>query len=371
MKILKVLKKLTLNLNLIKFIFVNSFHQERGVLVSKANYTCAALLCVTSLFLWGYLFPMSNNCDGNLGKHTAEPMARLHTGQWKEKRTNLERSNARWSLVKKTLLRFHRYIEFLIWCHPLCRQFSVSMTLALLLFAFLPSASACVALKSISLSASLLKVTRSLTQVENVANVSSCGELCVRETSCAGLTYKSATRLCHLLTAAIDLEGDAALADVHGPFEAWTVAGRGFGNCSTDFFISWRHSRYKLVTDHSVTWQTAVAECEARGAKLAEITSEEERNHVSQQIKAKFQDRDRDFYVGGQQLPGAQEPDAGFIWRRSGLPISQNMFHSSEPNDNNPGERFTSAWYSSSGPFLLDDLPHNVKRKYLCECHTL
>lgn len=241
---------------------------------------------------------------------------------------------------------------------------------ALLLLLFLP-VTAPLTFHQAFLSPTVVHASTSVANVLSVSNVSSCGQLCLRESACGAFVFDSASKRCQLLSWLANLEGDLASGPLLGPTEVWLALERGFGACPRDFSITWRASRYLLADQRKMTWNEAHRQCRERGAKLAEISSESERGNVSKQILRLFAAASRDFYLGGVQAAGAEENAGGFRWFRSQIPIVMSMFHENQPSNTNNRERFVSGWFGSQPVFLLDDLASEDKRFFLCECHTL
>lgn len=242
---------------------------------------------------------------------------------------------------------------------------------ALLLFLLLLPVAAPLTFHKAFLSPAILQAITSVANVLSVSNVSSCGQLCLRESACGAFVFDSTSKRCQLLSSLVNLEGDLATAPLLGPTEVWLAFERGFGVCPSGFSMTWQASRYLLANQEKMTWDQADRQCRERGAKLAEISSESERGNVSEQILRLFAAASRDFYLGGVQAAGAEEKAGGFRWFRSQIPIAINMFHENQPSNTDNRERFVSGWFGSQPVFRLDDLASDDKRYFLCECHTL
>lgn len=234
-----------------------------------------------------------------------------------------------------------------------------------LLGAFFGLGLACKSPRRLMLSEAVLGAARPLSHVMNVSTTPSCVNLCYQETLCAAARYQRSDRQCDLLTANLFfLEGQAALANSKGDAEVWTIPGRGFGECPSAYNVSWRSSRYWFSYTKKRSVTASGERCKQDGAKLAELTSEEEVLAISHSFSPSLVS-----IIGGYQLPGAKEPDGGWVWRSSNLLINMLRFKENEPNDrSNGGERFLSAQlYGDNLHFT--DVPQWFQGFLVCECY--
>ncbi len=235
----------------------------------------------------------------------------------------------------------------------------ISSHLLLLAALFSSAASNCVQLRPLKLSEEVVSAVRPLCQVPKVSNASSCAELCLRESRCAAVRFRSASRQCDLLTARIDgLEGKAALASVNGDVEVFAIDGRGFGKCPSSYTLSWRASRYRRGKD-KMRWADSQALCRSEGGKLAEVTTKEELGFF------------RVLEGGPLSLIGALRRGNAWNWYYSGLPIEDDMRTDAMKSKNEYWNTLTLWFTRNIGPqFRTVDVQY-TQYAYLCECHQL
>ena len=127
-------------------------------------------------------------------------------------------------------------------------------------------------------------------------------------------------------------------------------------------------SRYFLEASNKKNWSDAAAFCETRGGRLAQISSEAERQFVWSLINSPIPNTGR-VNVGGYKVRGDGLPHSqGWKWRGSEEPIMSSLWQDSQPN-NWKGEQYRINFHQNQQG-IQDGGAHEVI-KFLCECTTL
>lgn len=238
----------------------------------------------------------------------------------------------------------------------------MSAKLLLILAPILSSSNACAQIQSIDLPLDVIRATHSLCRVFNVSSTKGCLQLCLREKACGAIYHYESK--CDLFTAHLyHFEGPAALTAINGNQKVWSIVARGFGECQDTYTAVWRSSRYRLSVQ-KVTWLEARQSCELEGAKLAELSSREEIEAVARQLGSS---NAVDVFLGGFQMSGAKEPDGGWKWILSQLPVDVGAFSVGNP-DNSWGEEHVLSASLARNSLLLNDANKNRRFFFICEC---
>ena len=75
-------------------------------------------------------------------------------------------------------------------------------------------------------------------------------------------------------------------------------------------------------------------------------------------------------HIGMKQIPGSKEPNNGWVWVSSGLPVNMTVgWAKKEPNNFRNGENAGSLSFFGDG--RLNDISYDAKCSSICECSII
>lgn len=124
-------------------------------------------------------------------------------------------------------------------------------------------------------------------------------------------------------------------------------------------------SRYVLVRE-KMNWRDAATKCESMNAKLAQVSTQEEMQAIETMLR-KHHAESRTFN-GLLQLPGANGKNDGWVWHRSGDPMTPEMWQHGEPNDYHGKDQDVGAFFPNG---RSDDSDSSNRLYFMCECFVV
>ncbi len=80
------------------------------------------------------------------------------------------------------------------------------------------------------------------------------------------------------------------------------------------------------------------------------------------------------YWTGGRQVDGSVEPNQGFIWDNSAMPISSSFWASDQPDNMHGNENHVNIWFHNiyvEPSLCLNDLPEGDLMPFICETDML
>ncbi|PAA63283.1 hypothetical protein BOX15_Mlig021632g1 [Macrostomum lignano] len=177
-----------------------------------------------------------------------------------------------------------------------------------------------------------------LPDLPGIADPQACSFRCAQEPSCLAFAILTAPARCRRFNfgafsrrvrsvkSCQSRPAEVFVRRLAGVAQPGGLCGRGFGS---DFF----GTKFKLVKSH-YTWDGAYTHCLSLGglSRLAELV---DRAHMDHAVTIGNYPWDDQAWLNAYQPPGSVEPDQGWVWLGSGLPVnmSRSLWESDDPDN--------------------------------------